>query len=138
MGGESGGGSGKIGSMTDSLQSVRSALRYAPLLLLATVLLAGSALGQAPGAGSALPPPKLEPLPEVAGDPELEPQITITRKDGETVEEARVAGQVVWIKVTPRHGRPYFLIPDAGGQMFIRRDNFDSGLKVPLWLLFSF
>jgi hypothetical protein len=136
--------------MTDSPQSARPALRYAPLLLLATVLLTGSALGQTPSASNALPPPKLEPqpklepppklepLPEVAGDPELEPQVTITRKEGETVEEARVQGRVVWIKVTPRHGRPYFLIPDGSGQMFIRRDNFDSGLKVPLWLLFSF
>ena len=24
----------------------------------------------------------------------------------------------MWIKVTPRHGRPYFLIPDAGGATF--------------------
>jgi hypothetical protein len=124
--------------MNDSPQTARPALRCAPLLLLAAVLLTGSALGQAPSASNALPPPKLEPLPEVAGDPELEPQVTITRKDGETVEEARVQGRVVWIKVTPRHGRPYFLIPDGSGQMFIRRDNFDSGLKVPLWLLFSF
>ena len=40
--------------------------------------------------------------------------------------------------MTPRHGRPYFLIPDGGGATFIRRDSLDSGLKVPLWLLFEF
>ena len=55
----------------------------------------------------------------------------------ETVEEVRVNGKLKWIKVTPRHGRPYFLVPDAGGQTFIRRDSLDSGLKVPMWLLFS-
>jgi hypothetical protein len=124
--------------MADSTHTVRTASRCAFLLLIATVLAAAPVYGQTAGSSTAPPPPKLEPLPEVAGDPELEPQVTITRKEGETIEEARVQGNIVWIKVTPRHGRPYFLIPDAGGQMYIRRDNFDSGLKVPLWLLFSF
>ena len=90
-------------------------------------------------------PPQSEALPDVAppppgvaGDPELEPQVTITKKDGETVEEARINGKLMWVKVTPRHGRPYFLIPDATEGTLIRREGFDPGLKVPLWLLFSF
>jgi hypothetical protein len=105
---------------------------------------AGSQVGPNPASPPPPPPPKLEPLPEVppppeiAGDAELEPQVTITRKDGETVEEARIDGRLIWIKVTPRHGRPYFLVPDAGGQLFLRRDSLDSGLRVPLWLLFTF
>jgi hypothetical protein len=90
-----------------------------------------------------VPPPKLEPLPEIpppdiAPDPELEPQVTITRRENETIEEARVAGRVVWIKVTPRHGRPYFLVPGRDGETYLRRDSLDSGLRVPLWILFSF
>jgi len=97
-------------------------------------------------AQSAVPPspPKLEPLPEippppdVAQDPDLAPQITIRRTEENTIEEARVNGQLKWIKVTPRHGRPYFLIPDAGGTRYIRRDSLDYGLKVPMWLLFEF
>ena len=64
--------------------------------------------------------------------------MTITRKEGETIEQARVNGRLVWIKVTPRHGKPYFLIPDGGGNVTIRRDSLDTGLKVPLWLLFEF
>ena len=89
------------------------------------------------------PPPKLEPLPEippppgVTEDADLEPQITITRRGGETVEEARVNGKLKWVRVTPAHGRSYYLIPDPSGQMMIR-DAHESGLKVPLWLLFSF
>ena len=97
-------------------------------------------------AQSAAPPPpqKLEPLPEIppppdaAQDPDLAPQITIRRTEENTIEEARVNGQLKWIKVTPRHGRPYFLIPDAGGTRYIRRDSLDYGLKVPMWLLFEF
>ena len=78
------------------------------------------------------------PPPPVASDPELEPEITITKKDDQTIEEARVNGKLLWVKVTPRNGRPYFLIPDATDGTLIRRDGFDPGLKVPLWLLFSF
>jgi hypothetical protein len=125
--------------MADSMHPAPFSLCCAPLLLSASLLVAGASFAQAPPPSAAPPPPPmLEPLPEVAGDPELEPQVTITRKEGETIEEARVQGRIVWIKVTPRHGRAYFLIPDANGQTYIRRDNFDSGLKVPLWLLFTF
>ena len=46
--------------------------------------------------------------------------------------------KLMWVKVTPSHGRPYFLIPDAGGHTYIRRDSLDTGLKVPLWVLFTF
>jgi hypothetical protein len=90
------------------------------------------------------PPPALEPLPEippppgVADDADLEPAVTIRRNDTEVREEARVNGQIRWIRVTPRGGRPYFLVPDQGGNTFIRRDSLDTGLKVPMWLLYSF
>jgi len=116
---------------------------------LAVVLFTAAGFSFAQGApfvqGTTPPkPPALEPLPEIppppelAGDPELEPQITIKGKEGETVEEARVNGHLIWIKVTPRHGKSYYLIPDAGGVRYIRRDNLDYGLKVPMWLLFEF
>ena len=99
------------------------------------------ALGAA-GAADVGTSPGLEPLPEIPPPPNLDdadlaPQITIAQKERETVEEARVNGILVWIKVTPRHGRPYYLIPTAGGNMFIRRDSLDTALKVPMWLLLS-
>ncbi len=89
------------------------------------------------------PPPPLEPLPDVpppavGANPDLEPQVTITRRQGEIVEEARVNGVLKWVRVTPVHGHPYYLIPDPTGQTFIRRDSNDTGLKVPLWVLFTF
>jgi hypothetical protein len=96
------------------------------------------------GAGSAVAgaPPALEPLPEIPPPPnledaELEPQITVTQRERESVEETRVNGAVVWIKVTPRHGRPYFLIPTGHGNTYIRRDSLDTALKVPMWVLFT-
>lgn len=113
--------------------------------LVAVTLFAAAGLVFAQSTVPPPPPPKLEPLPEispppdVAQDPDLAPQITIRRNEGgDTVEEARVNGQLKWIKVTPRHGRPYFLIPDAGGRRYVRSDSLDYGLKVPMWLLFEF
>ncbi len=99
---------------------------------------AGAAAAQPAATARDATPPGLEPLPEITGDADLEPQVTITRRKTETVEEARVNGRLVWIKVTPVHGRPYFLVPDGGEYTFIRRDSLDSGLKVPLWVLFEF
>ena len=91
------------------------------------------------------PPPKLEPLPEppppppaVASDPELEPQVTIIRRETETIEEFRVNGRLTMVKVTPRHGRPYYLVAEGAEGAFVRRDSLDTGLRVPLWVLFSF
>jgi hypothetical protein len=109
-----------------------------PLTVAALLLAAGVAFAQ-----PAPPPPALEPLPEIppppgAGDADLEPTVTIRKKDGEVQEEARVNGQILWIRVTPRDGRTYFLVPDQGGATYIRRDSLDTGLKVPLWLLYSF
>jgi hypothetical protein len=96
-------------------------------------------------AQKAPPPPKLEPLPEpppppaeIANDPELEPQITIVRRENETIEEYRVHGRLTMVKVTPRHGRPYYLVADGADGTFTRRDSLDTGLRVPLWVLFSF
>ncbi len=92
-----------------------------------------------------VPPSNLEPLPEpppippeIASDPELEPQITITRRPTETIEEYRVGGRLMTIKVTPKTGRPYYLVADGADGKWVRRDSLDTGLKVPMWLLFSF
>lgn len=86
-------------------------------------------------AGSAPLPPSM-PAAEL-GDPDLEPQITIIRRETETVEEARVNGELRYVKVTPRIGRPYYLVPSGNGQTFLRYDSLDFGLRTPMWLLFS-
>jgi hypothetical protein len=83
-------------------------------------------------AESAVPPP-----PPLVTDPDLEPQVTIIRRDTETLEEVRIGGDLKFIKVTPRTGVPYYLIPDPNGQQYIRRDSLDTSIKVPLWVLLS-
>src|SRR5450759_2863602 len=97
--------------------------------------------------GIALPlaaqqPPKLEPLPEpppgLALDPALEPQVTITRRGEDKVEEYRVNGKLYAMKVTPPHGVPYFLMDVTGDGIMSRRDSLDTGLRVPRWVIHSF
>jgi Protein of unknown function (DUF2782) len=112
---------------------------------LALTLLCALALGWACGAAAEdASPPKLEPVPEappppaaIANDPDLQPQVTITRREAGTIEEYRVNGRLTMVKVTPRYGRPYYLVPAADGSL-ARHDSLDTELSVPLWLLFSF
>ena len=88
-------------------------------------------------------PQKLEPLPEIpppegAADADLEPQVTVVQKNGDTIEETRVNGALVWIKVTPRTGVPYYLIPTGhGANTFVRANSLDTALSVPMWQLFT-
>ena len=89
--------------------------------------------------------PKLEPLPEpppappgFVPDPALEPQVTITTRGQDRVEEYRINGKLYAMKVTPPHGVPYFLMDVSGDGAMIRRDSLDSGLRVPQWVIRSF
>jgi hypothetical protein len=113
------------------------------LLAAAALIAVSTAFAQAPAppplpeSTSAAPPPPPLP-PDVAADAELEPSVTIIRREDNVLEEVRIKGELRYVKVTPRHGRPYFLIPDASGHAFIRRDSLDISLKVPMWVLFSF
>ena len=77
------------------------------------------------------------PLEEYRGGTDEEPQVTIIRKESETMEEVRVGGVLRYVRVTPRHGRSYYLLPTGNGQTFMRQDSLGSGLSVPMWLLFS-
>ena len=91
------------------------------------------------------PPKDLQPIPEPppppAGmelDPALEPQITITKRGEDTVQEYRIGGKLYMLKVTPPHGVPYYLIDDRGDGKFSRQESLDSGVRVPQWVLINF
>ena len=117
-------------------------MRLTTLLLLAT--LCGTAIAAAPQSSSLPtmpPPPPLEakgPEKADAQDPDLEPPITIIKKTEQTVEEYRVAGKLYMIKIIPKVGPPYYLVDDRGDGTFIRRENLDSGVRPPRWVIHSF
>lgn len=80
--------------------------------------------------------PKLEPLPEPPPPPPMaveEPAVRIPVQEGDKVEEVREGGRVVMLRVTPPHGRPYYLIDTSGNGNWMRRDSLDDGVRVPMW-----
>jgi len=116
------------------------------LFTAALLFAAGRTLAQAPVTPPPMPAPDAPPSasapvppppPDYSGDPELEPQVTIIRKETETVEEVRVNGELRYVKVTPKYGLPYYLVPSGNGQTYLRYDSLGSGVRAPMWLLFS-
>ncbi|HAV06895.1 MAG TPA: DUF2782 domain-containing protein, partial [Pseudomonas sp.] len=52
------------------------------------------------------------------------------------VEEYRVNGFLYAVKVTPKHGKPYFLVrADGNDGNFVRSDQPD--MLIPAWKIFS-
>jgi Protein of unknown function (DUF2782) len=89
-------------------------------------------------------PPQLEPLPEIPPPPGMpsdeeleEAQVTIIQRGEERIEEYRMRGRLFMIKVTPRHGTPYFLIDPDGEGHFSRYEGIDPPLRVPMWVIFE-
>jgi Protein of unknown function (DUF2782) len=117
-----------------AMNRLASPLAVAVFAALVTALPARAA--DVPAAPVTQPLPEAPPPPNV-DDADLGPEITITQRESQTVEEARVNGILVWIRVTPRNGRPYYLIPTGGGNTFIRRDSLGTDLKVPMWVLLT-
>jgi hypothetical protein len=90
-------------------------------------------------------PPGLQPVPEppppppgMEPDPALEPSVTIIKRGEDQVEEFRLNGKLYMIKVTPPHGRPYYLIDRTGGGAMVRMDVIDPPLSVPMWVIKTF
>ncbi|KAF1070126.1 MAG: hypothetical protein GAK45_00899 [Pseudomonas citronellolis] len=80
----------------------------------------------------------LGPMTVMAADdaPSPEPDVTIRQDGDKTIQEYRVNGFLYAIKVTPKHGKPYFLVRSDGSDgNFIRSDQPD--MLIPQWKLFS-
>jgi len=92
----------------------------------------------AAGAGAQDLPPLAEPPPppEIAGPDEPAVNIPVQKED--KVEEIRRGGRVVMIKVTPPHGKPYYLVDTEGSGTWMRRDSLDDGVRVPMWPIYTF
>lgn len=78
------------------------------------------------------------PPPGVEAETQMEPEVTIIRREGETVEEYRLNGRLYMIKVTPDKGPEYFLIDsDGNGSLDARRSEIDPQLLIPSWMIFK-
>lgn len=83
-----------------------------------------------------VPPPP--PLHADDQAPEDEPEVTIKKEENQTVEEYRAGGRLYMIKITPKHGKPYYLVDDRGDGKFSRQESLDSGVRVPSWIIHRF
>ena len=110
--------------------------RFIPLLLLCA-LPAFADQAAVPSGLQPLPEPPAPP-PGYEPDSALEPQVTITKRGEDKVEEFRIHGKLYMMKITPPHGVPYFLIDDKGTGQFVRQGEVSPGILVPMWLLKSF
>lgn len=78
------------------------------------------------------------PDPGSNRQPVEEPRVTIIKREGQTIEEYRVKGQLYMVKITPRKGFTYYLIDtDGDGQLDTRQNELDEGIQVPQWILFK-
>ncbi|MDH3637252.1 MAG: DUF2782 domain-containing protein [Gammaproteobacteria bacterium] len=67
---------------------------------------------------------------------DLEPEVTIRTEGETTFEEHRVNGKLVMVKVTPKHGVPYYLLDrDGDGQFETRLTDLENDVSVPMWLI---
>lgn len=108
-------------------------MRLAPLLL-ALFIPVAQAVDEPP-----VPEPPDLPLPVESGevlDPE-EPEITIKRRGGKTIQEYRVNGALYMVKIVPDIGPAYYLLDtDGDGNMDVRQSDLERGVKIPQWVLF--
>lgn len=79
-------------------------------------------------------------LPSELGlDPSLEPEITIREgKDKTMIEEYRINGELYVIKITPRIGKPYYLLNRRSAAGTPHRGDMESGVSVPMWQIYRF
>ncbi|WP_282346996.1 DUF2782 domain-containing protein [Pseudomonas sp. PS01301] len=94
-------------------------MRNVKRLLLATLLLSSPLMVQA------------------ADDaPSADPDVTIRQDGDKTIQEYRQNGFLYAIKITPKHGKPYFLVrADGTDDNFIRSDQPD--MLIPAWKIFE-
>ena len=104
----------------------------------------------------AVPPPELEPLPELPppvmeppapaidappaptglADEDLEPEVKIIKRDNDILHEYRSGGRLYMVKVVPKHGVPYYLYDaDGNGSLESRQDRLEP--VIPRWVIHS-
>lgn len=100
--------------------------------------------GAEPDPPPASEPPALQAVPEppdipprVKSGETLEPEVTISRDEKQTVSEYRVGGRLYAIKVEPVVGPPYWLVDTTGdGFTDTRYDNYYPPFAIPGWVIF--
>jgi Protein of unknown function (DUF2782) len=118
--------------------SGNNAMRILLFLLLGSLSASLIAAQPTPAELESLPPPPVFDAGSDTGSPDDESSVTITKEAGQTVEEYRANGKVYMIKITPKHGVPYYLVDNQGDGKFVRQESLDSGFRPPRWVIKRF
>jgi Protein of unknown function (DUF2782) len=113
--------------------------------LFAAVLLAviaSSAMAAEPKKLKELPPPPervkdYRPPAPAADDNLPEPEVVITTRGEDRHEEYRIGGRLYMVKVTPKVGKPYYLI-DNEGRGVLQRSDLQPAISPPMWIIKEF
>lgn len=89
--------------------------------------------------------PELPPLsdptstpPDIQADPELETQVTIIKRGEDSIEEHRINGELLMIKVIPRIGPPYYLKKNTIADNPTHAGEPGINVSPPMWQLLKF
>lgn len=83
-----------------------------------------------------VPPPPPELLEE-EGKHLPEPEVTIIKRKGATIEEFRVNGQLRYAKITPSKGPAYYMVDTDGDGLLDTRHNELKNPPVQQWILWK-
>lgn len=113
---------------------MRILLKTVLMLAVCSIKLAYAANSTEP---AAVPEPPELPPPVQSGE-EMQPDITIVKKGGETIQEYRRNGKLYMVKITPAAGPSYFMLDkDGDGVMDVKKNSLDENTNINQWLLFQ-
>lgn len=107
---------------------------YYPAFILMALLSSSTLAEQPPGLQAV---PDIPPPPGIV-DADMEPQVTISQRGQDQVEEYRIKGRLYMVKVTPSHGKSYYLVDAKGNGQFVKHDDLSPNFQVPMWVIMEF
>jgi hypothetical protein len=82
-----------------------------------------------------VPIPKKIPSPDAA---ETAPSVNIrTIENGDVVEEYRQGGRIFMVRITPKHGKPYYLYDDDRNGRLDRTDADRANVSPVYWTIYE-
>ncbi len=84
---------------------------------------------------TAPPPPLPEDSNDSAAEAASEPEVTIIQRKDRMIEEYRVNGQLRYVKITPKHGVPYYIVDTDGDGVLDQQFNSLDNPPISQWIL---
>ena len=85
------------------------------------------------------PPPALPPSEAIESDDSRnipQPEVNIIHRKDMRIEEYRINGRLRYVKITPKKGKPYYLVDkDGDGELETRHNDLDGMPPVNEWIL---